>query len=420
MEEQDRSVEPARAARAARAGDRARSTSTTDEGRDRLRRAAGRVAHESLFNVANGTYRGPSTQQGYSPFTTWTRGLAWAMLGFAEQLEFLETVPDEACASCGGRPAIDAMHARGGARDLRSLHRCRRRRRRALLGRRRAGAGGARRAGATVRPIRSTTHEPVDSSAAAIAAQGLLRLGARPRAARIDGRRGSLPARLDSACSTRCSTSPYLSVDADASGPAAALGLSLAERLGLRAAGRHDAARRVEPVGRLPRARGGAVREAPGRGRAVPHVLRTAVIERRRVDALSEREGCSRATGHDALTHGARHRRHARHRPRHRARARGDGWSLVLCGVRPAAEVGGVVSTSCRSAAATSTTCAADLSDRTDRASSRRRGARAFRRRPRAGQQRRPRAARAGRPARGERRELRRDACARTCRARIS
>src|SRR5206468_6510646 len=69
----------------------------------------GRVAHESLFNAANGTYRGPSTQQGYSPFTTWTRGLAWAMLGFAEQLEFIETVPDEVCASCGGRPSIDGM-----------------------------------------------------------------------------------------------------------------------------------------------------------------------------------------------------------------------------------------------------------------------------------------------------------------------
>ena len=44
----------------------------------------GRTAHESLFNAANGTYRGPSSQQGYSPFSTWTRGLAWAMLGFAE------------------------------------------------------------------------------------------------------------------------------------------------------------------------------------------------------------------------------------------------------------------------------------------------------------------------------------------------
>ena len=62
----------------------------------------GRTAHESLFNVASGTYRGPSTQQGYSPFTTWTRGLAWAMLGFAEQLEFLATLPTRARA-CGGR-----------------------------------------------------------------------------------------------------------------------------------------------------------------------------------------------------------------------------------------------------------------------------------------------------------------------------
>ena len=38
----------------------------------------GRVAHESLFNVNDGNYRCPSTQQGYSPFTTWTRGQAWA------------------------------------------------------------------------------------------------------------------------------------------------------------------------------------------------------------------------------------------------------------------------------------------------------------------------------------------------------
>src|SRR5262247_2913767 len=71
-------------------------------GRDRFD-VRGRVAHESLFNVANGTYRGPSTQQGYSPFTTWTRGLAWAMLGFAEQIEFIETVSDAALARCGGR-----------------------------------------------------------------------------------------------------------------------------------------------------------------------------------------------------------------------------------------------------------------------------------------------------------------------------
>src|SRR5207245_3008738 len=71
-------------------------------GRDRFD-VRGRVAHESLFNVANGTYRGPGTQQGYSPFSTWTRGLAWAMLGFAEQLEFIQTIPDASLESCGGR-----------------------------------------------------------------------------------------------------------------------------------------------------------------------------------------------------------------------------------------------------------------------------------------------------------------------------
>ena len=49
----------------------------------------GRTAHECIFNLNDGNFRCPNSQQGYSPFTTWTRGLAWALLGFAEQLEFL-------------------------------------------------------------------------------------------------------------------------------------------------------------------------------------------------------------------------------------------------------------------------------------------------------------------------------------------
>src|SRR5579883_593943 len=64
------------------------------EGRDSYD-VRGRVAHESIFNANDGNYRCPNSQQGYSPFTTWTRGLAWAMCGFAEELELLQAMPDQ-------------------------------------------------------------------------------------------------------------------------------------------------------------------------------------------------------------------------------------------------------------------------------------------------------------------------------------
>ena len=60
------------------------------EGRD-IYDEWGRVAHESIFNTNDGKYRCPNSQQGFSGFTTWTRGLAWAMVGFSEFLEFLES-----------------------------------------------------------------------------------------------------------------------------------------------------------------------------------------------------------------------------------------------------------------------------------------------------------------------------------------
>ena len=63
------------------------------EGRDAYD-LRGRVAHESIFNTSDGNYRCPSTQQGYSPFSTWTRGLAWIITGYAEQLEFFATLQD--------------------------------------------------------------------------------------------------------------------------------------------------------------------------------------------------------------------------------------------------------------------------------------------------------------------------------------
>jgi hypothetical protein len=128
----------------------------------------GRTAHEAVFNRNDGRFRCRATQQGYSHFSTWTRGLAWAMLGFAEQLEFLEAIgcsesvtgyEDSARATCdhyvNDCSAIDGItYWDDGAPGLPKL-----------------GEWRARPA----EPFND--HEPVDSSASAIAAQGLLRLG---------------------------------------------------------------------------------------------------------------------------------------------------------------------------------------------------------------------------------------------------
>lgn len=57
------------------------------EGRDAYDEC-GRTTHEAVFNTVSGAFRCPNSQQGFSPFTTWTRGQAWAICGFAEQLEF--------------------------------------------------------------------------------------------------------------------------------------------------------------------------------------------------------------------------------------------------------------------------------------------------------------------------------------------
>jgi unsaturated chondroitin disaccharide hydrolase len=137
----------------------------------------GRVAHESIFNRVDGQYRCPSSQQGYSPFTTWTRGAAWIILGYAEQLEFLDTVPEDELEPVGGRRAVTSLylaaaraaadHYIGGtsARDGIPYWD--------------SGAANLWRLGDfAARPADPFNDwEPVDSSAAAIAAQGFLRLG---------------------------------------------------------------------------------------------------------------------------------------------------------------------------------------------------------------------------------------------------
>ncbi len=139
----------------------------------------GRTAHEATFNRADGCFRARATQQGYSPFSTWTRGLAWAMLGYAEELEFFATIDAarfkretglakrdvvriyERCATETCDHYIEDVTALDGVPywddGAPNLHRL---------------------DDWQNRPSEPyNDFEPVDSSAAAIAAQGLIRLG---------------------------------------------------------------------------------------------------------------------------------------------------------------------------------------------------------------------------------------------------
>lgn len=145
------------------------------EGRDAYD-IKGRVVHESIFNLNDGNYRCPNSQQGFSAFTTWTRGLAWVMLGYSEELEFLETVKDDELQQFGGKCQIEEFMLKSaqvtcdfylentpsdgvpywdtGAPLLYKL---------------------GDYLNCSAEPYND--YEPVDSSAATIAAQGLLRLG---------------------------------------------------------------------------------------------------------------------------------------------------------------------------------------------------------------------------------------------------
>ena len=145
------------------------------EGRDAYD-VSGRTAHECIFNVNDGNYRCPNAQQGCSGFTTWTRGLAWAMCGFAEELEFIQSLPNDALSGIIDRDELLKVLMKGAiatadfyientATDGIPYWD--------------TGAPGLAFMGdylkRTSEPFND--YEPVDSSAACITAQGLLRLG---------------------------------------------------------------------------------------------------------------------------------------------------------------------------------------------------------------------------------------------------
>jgi len=180
------------------------------EGRDAYD-VRGRVAHESVFNSTDGAYRCPGTQQGYSPFTTWTRGLAWAILGFAEELEFISELAEDVLAPFGGKADITAFMRR--ALEAASDY---------YLANSAAdgipywdtGAPGLERLGdwrsKPADPFNS--FEPVDSSAAAIACQGLMRFGVWLET-RGEEARGAKYRDAGLSVLTRLLKEPYLSVD---------------------------------------------------------------------------------------------------------------------------------------------------------------------------------------------------------------
>jgi hypothetical protein len=176
----------------------------------------GRTAHESIFNVNDGAYRCPNSQQGYSPFSTWTRGLAWILCGYPEEIEFLEVLSDEELAPFGGKEKVISSFLRvaEAVADFYLEHT-------PIDGVPYwdTGAPGLAHMGNYLdRPADPyNEHEPVDSSAAAIAAQGLIRLGMYHKR----NLRGDKGARYFQAGLTVAKTlfqEPYLSMDTNHEG----------------------------------------------------------------------------------------------------------------------------------------------------------------------------------------------------------
>ena len=145
------------------------------EGRDHYD-VRGRTAHEIIFNINDGNYRCPNSQQGFSGFTTWTRGLAWAICGFAEELEYLESISEKDVVGVADKKTLLSILLKAGQATCDFYIE-----NSALDGIPYwdTGAPQLDKLGDYLSKGSNPFNdfEPVDSSAACIAAQGLLRMG---------------------------------------------------------------------------------------------------------------------------------------------------------------------------------------------------------------------------------------------------
>jgi hypothetical protein len=148
----------------------------------------GRTAQEAIFNVETGVFHCVGAQQGYSGFSTWMRGLAWAICGFSEMLEFVESRDAHEFEAFGGKAVtLEVMErAAEATSEFYIAHTAT-----DGIPYWDTGAPGLRDLGDLYeRPADpANDSEPVDSSAAAAAAQGLLRFGTWRRATGRDGER---------------------------------------------------------------------------------------------------------------------------------------------------------------------------------------------------------------------------------------
>jgi unsaturated chondroitin disaccharide hydrolase len=185
------------------------------EGRDSYD-VRGRTAHESIFNVNDGAYRCPNSQQGYSPFTTWTRGLAWILCGYPEEIEFLESLSEAEFAPFGGKAKVIArfLHVATAVADFYLEYTPT-----DGIPYWDTGAPGLAHMGDYLnRPAEPfNAHEPADSSAAAIGAQGLLRLGLYLQRTG-DPERGNRYFQAGLTVAKTLFAEPYLSTDPDHEG----------------------------------------------------------------------------------------------------------------------------------------------------------------------------------------------------------